>query len=175
MLALALKRRFVLCCAILSLSSGLALASGMSETSAASEQDNADVVFQRFSWQSPLNLAAGYLAGPKWTQGLRMVGNSQGLTVDMNHSSLGLKLPAGSAYLGLGYGVSVLPSNRLDFFAGVGLSVGTGLGTTLGSSSMNNTNGQANAYELTPQRGWRDTFGGLSLNPSASIGLIYRY
>lgn len=151
----------------------LCLSGGLSQ---ATEAEPQSVLAQRFSWQSPLNLTEGYLAGKNWAQGLRLVGNSQGLTsAELAYTNPGLQLPphTSSAYLGLGLGYSLMSANRLDFFAGVGLSVGSSVGTTLGVSSLNTQVG--NAYELTPQRGWREMFGGMTLMPSASIGLVYRY
>lgn len=142
----------------------------------ASEAESQAVLAQRFSWQSPLKLTEGYLAGKSWAQGWRLVGNSQGLnSTALAHSNPGLKLPTnnGTAYLGLGLGYSLMPANRLDVFAGVGLSVGSSVGTTLGVSSLNSQGG--NADELSTQRGLREMFGGMTLIPSASIGLVYRY
>lgn len=111
-----------------------------------------------------------------WTQGLRLVGNNLGFKLPNGSSAywgsdVGLGVGLGGS-VGLGVGYSLLIANRLDFFAGVGLSVNNSVGAGQGLSALNPT-GQA--YELTTQRGWRDTLGGLSLSPSASIGLVYRY
>lgn len=172
MLAPSLNRRLVpLLYWLMGLSA--ALTAGLSH---ASEAESQGVLAQRFSWQSPLNLTEGYLAGKSWAQGLRLVGNSQGLnSTELAYSNPGLKLPTNnaSAYLGLGLGYSLMSANRLDFFAGVGLSVGSSVGTTLGVPALNSQGG--NAYELSTQRGLREMFGGMTLMPSASIGLVYRY
>lgn len=123
---------------------------------------------QRFSWQSPLG-SSGYLADKSWAQGLRVVGSSQDFwrqPSELNLSNPGLKFP--NTYLGLGYGYSLLPNSRLDFYADVGVTMGlSALGSGMGASPT--------PYELTSQRHLRDMFGGLSLVPSASIGLVYRY
>lgn len=170
---LAVNRRFIplLVGSLLCLHGGLALAAGSSEAEASDLQPQG-VLAQRFSWQSPLDLSQGYLAGKSWAQGLRLVGNSQGLNTQAS-SNPGLKLTP-NAYLGLGYGTSVFNAKGLDFYADVGLSVGNALSATLGLSALTPPVG-ATAYELTPQRGWREMFGGMTLMPSASIGLVYRY
>ena len=122
----------------------------------------------RFSWQSPLG-TSGYFADKNWAQGLRVVGGSQDFWHQPSAPSLsnpGLKFP--NTYLGLGYGYSLLPNSRLDFYADVGVTMGlSALGSGVSASPT--------PYELTSQRYLRDMFGGLSLVPSASIGLVYRY
>ena len=130
--------------------------------------ESISVLSQRFSWQSPLG-SSSYLADKGWAQGLRVVGGSQDFWRQPSGVSLsnpGLKFP--NTYLGLGYGYSFLPNSRLDFYADVGVTMGL---SALGSGM----NAQPTPYELTSQRYLREMFGGLSLVPSASIGLVYRY
>jgi hypothetical protein len=186
MLASALNRHFrsLLWGTLLVLHGGASLAAGAAGGAAESETTDRQaqgVLAQRFHWQSPLDLSQGYLAGKSWAQSLRVVGSSQGLNLTPSslaaaHSNPGLKLPS-SAYLGLGYGTP-LSAKGLDFYADVGLSLGTSWGTTvggtLGLSAMTTPLGTS-AYELSPHRGLRDTLGGMTLMPSASIGLVYRY
>ena len=173
MLACVLNRRLLtlLTGCLLCLHGGLSLAAGSTDAEASDVQSQG-VLARRFSWQSPLDLSQGYLAGKSWAQGLSLVGNSQGLSTQA-YSNPGLKLTS-NAYLGLGYGTSVLNAKGLDFYADVGLSVGNTLSALQGLSTVSAGVGSS-TYELSPQRGWREMFGGMTLIPSASIGLVYRY
>lgn len=83
-----------------------------------------------------------------------------------------VKYPSTTAYLGLGYGHQ-RSEPGLGFYADVGVMLGSFTATT--STTMVGKQGITQADVDAQNQKIRDSVGGLSALPSASVGLLYRY
>jgi hypothetical protein len=104
-------------------------------------------------------------------------GNStiNGNTVNMTGETYNVKLkfPNTTPYLGIGFGHQKSDAKGLGFYADLGVMIGTFSAETTTSLV---TSGKATQADVDAQtQKIRNSLGGLSALPSASMGLLYRY
>jgi hypothetical protein len=104
-------------------------------------------------------------------------GNStiNGKTVSMigETYNVQVKFPNTTPYLGIGYGHQKSDNKGIGFYADLGVMVGT---FTADTTTTLVTNGKVLQSDVDTQtQKIRDSLGGLSVLPSASLGLLYRY
>lgn len=101
------------------------------------------------------------------------------IPVDMTgqNFNIAIKFPATSPYVGIGYGHHKSDSKGMGFYADFGLMVGSFNATTttslVGQTFSGQTIQQSDIDAQTQKM--RDSLGSLTVLPSASIGLLYRY
>jgi hypothetical protein len=98
-----------------------------------------------------------------------------GKSVDMTGQTFNVqvKFPNTTPYLGIGYGHQKSDAKGFGFYADLGVMVGT---FTADTTTSLVTNGKATQADVDAQtQKIRDSLGGLSALPSASLGLLYRY
>lgn len=86
-----------------------------------------------------------------------------------------VKFPDTTAYLGVGYGHQKNDARGLGFYADLGVMVGSFTATTTTSLTSNPGSGITQADVDAQNQKIRDSLGSLSVLPSASLGLLYRY
>jgi len=84
-----------------------------------------------------------------------------------------VKFPNTTPYLGIGYGHHKSDAKGLGFYADLGVMVGTFTADTTTSLVSNGKATQADVDAQTQKL--RDSLGSLSVLPSASLGVVYRY
>ena len=84
-----------------------------------------------------------------------------------------VKFPNTTPYLGIGYGHQKSDLKGFGFYADLGVMVGTF--TADSTTSVVGKAGITQADVDTQTQKIRDSLGGLSVLPSASLGLLYRY
>ena len=84
-----------------------------------------------------------------------------------------VKFPSTTPYLGIGYGHQKSDVKGFGFYADLGVMVGTFTAETTTSLVSNGKATQADVDAQTQKI--RDSLGSLSVLPSASLGLLYRY
>jgi hypothetical protein len=98
-----------------------------------------------------------------------------GNTVNMTGETYNVKVkfPATTPYLGIGFGHQKSDAKGLGFYADVGVMIGK---LTTDTSTSLVTSGKASQADVDAQtQKIRDSIGGFSVLPSASLGLLYRY
>lgn len=98
-----------------------------------------------------------------------------GNTVNMNGETYNVKVkfPNTTPYLGIGFGHQKSDARGLGFYADVGVMIGT---FTTDTTTSLVSSGKASQADVDAQnQKFRDSLGGLSVLPSASLGLLYRY
>ena len=84
-----------------------------------------------------------------------------------------VKFPSTTPYLGIGYGHQKSGNKGFGFYADLGVMVGT---FTTETSTTLVTNGKATQADVDAQtQKIRDSLSSVSVLPSASLGLLYRY
>lgn len=98
-----------------------------------------------------------------------------GNTVNMSGETYNVKVkfPDTTAYLGIGYGHQKSDARGLGFYADLGVMIGSFTADT--STSLVGKQGITQADVDAQTQKIRDSLGGLTALPSASIGLLYRY
>jgi hypothetical protein len=104
-------------------------------------------------------------------------GNStiNGKSIDMTGQTYNVqvKFPSTTPYLGIGYGHQKSDVKGFGFYADLGVMIGT---FTADTTTSLVTNGKATQADVDAQtQKIRDSLGGLTTLPSASLGLLYRY
>ena len=98
-----------------------------------------------------------------------------GKTVNMAGQTfnVAVKFPDTTPYLGIGYGHQKSDVKGIGFYADVGVMIGTFTANT--TTSLVGSQGITQADVDAQTQKIRDSLGSLSVLPSASIGLLYRY
>jgi hypothetical protein len=87
--------------------------------------------------------------------------------------NVAVKFPSTTPYLGIGYGHQKSDNKGFGFYADLGVMVGT---FTADTTTTLVTNGLATQADVDAQtQKIRDSLGNISVLPSASLGLLYRY
>ena len=98
-----------------------------------------------------------------------------GQTVNMTGETFHVKVkfPDTTAYLGVGFGHQLSAVKGLGFYADLGVMIGSFTADT--TTSLVGKQGITQADVDAQTQKIRDSLGGLSALPSASVGLLYRY
>ncbi len=103
--------------------------------------------------------------------------NNKSVNLTGETFSVNISYPTTTPYIGIGYGHQSSKDKGLGFYADLGVTIGTFstdvstsiIGKTFGTNTITQADVEAQTKTM------RDSIGGLSVLPSISIGLNYRY
>jgi hypothetical protein len=103
--------------------------------------------------------------------------NNHSVSLANDRFSVNINFPTTTPYIGIGYGHQSSKDKGLGFYADLGVMIGSftaDVNTTLVNKTFNGYKIQQTDIDAQTQT-MRDSIGGLSVLPSVSIGLTYRY